>query len=62
MGDLPYVNAPEFLDRVESDDFLEQIIPVVALGCGQPDEPVEKRGANHTLPVGGLVNQRVHLF
>ena len=26
-----YVNAPEFLNRVESDDLLQQIIPVVAL-------------------------------
>jgi hypothetical protein len=26
-----YVDTPEFLDRVESDDLLEQIIPVVTL-------------------------------
>lgn len=32
MGDATYVNAPKFFDRVESDDLLEQIIPVVALG------------------------------
>ena len=26
-----HIDAPEFLHRVESDDFLEQVIPVVAL-------------------------------
>lgn len=26
-----YVDTPEFFDRVERDDFLEQIIPIVAL-------------------------------
>lgn len=27
-----YVDAPEFLDGVECDDLLQQIIPIVALG------------------------------
>jgi hypothetical protein len=26
-----YIDAPEFLNRVESDDLLEQVIPVVTL-------------------------------
>jgi hypothetical protein len=28
---MTYIYAPEFLHRVECDDFLEQIVPVVAL-------------------------------
>jgi hypothetical protein len=26
-----YINTPEFLDRVEGDNFLEKIIPVITL-------------------------------
>ena len=28
---ISYVDAPEFFDRVECDDLLEQVVPVVAL-------------------------------
>jgi hypothetical protein len=26
-----YIDTPKFLDRVEGDDFLEEIVPIVAL-------------------------------
>jgi hypothetical protein len=29
---ISYVDAPEFLNRVKSDDLLEKVVPVVALG------------------------------
>jgi hypothetical protein len=29
VGGIAYVDTPEFLNRVETDDFLQEIIPVV---------------------------------
>ena len=55
-----YVNAPELLDRVERDDFLQQLGPVVAL-CLLAILEVEKLGLR-TLPLGGLVNHSVQVF
>jgi hypothetical protein len=31
LGVETYIDTPEFLDRVESDDFLQKIVPVVTL-------------------------------
>lgn len=40
-GALTYVDAPEFLDTVEADDLLEQLVPVLlaAWGLGEPQSP-----------------------
>lgn len=61
-----YVDSPELFDGVECDHFLQQIVPVIALSItyqsanypgyqNRPREPPIR-----TLPLGGLVNQRVH--
>lgn len=34
-----YVNTPELLYRLEGDDLLQQVIPVVALAAGRLGEP-----------------------
>lgn len=31
VADEPYVDAPEFFNGAECDDFLQKIVPVVAL-------------------------------
>jgi len=58
------VDGPKLFYGVEADDFLEQIVPVVALCIiGQLCPPGCLRFLHlHTLPVGGLVNQRVQVF
>jgi hypothetical protein len=53
-----HVYAPELLNRVERNDFLEQLVPVVAL-CYLASSS-RWRDTGLTLPLGGLVNQRVH--
>ena len=43
-GDSAYVNAPEFLNGVEGDNFFQEIIPIVILNrsqyCNQGDGDV----------------------
>ena len=64
-GDV-VVHTPELLNRVERDDLLQQVIPVVALRTVSADGVARFGGrligGGHTLPLGGLVNHRVHLF
>ena len=57
-----YVDAPEFFDGIEGDDFFEEIVPIVVLLDGQCDENREESHGKHAFPLGGLVNQRVHSF
>jgi hypothetical protein len=62
------VDSPEFFDGAECDDFLEKIVPVIALFvfCYQSaftgHLTLVKSCQYRTLPLGGLVNQRVHSF
>lgn len=71
-----YVDTPKFLHRVKSDHLLQKIVPVVLtlnlalalvgvdlfyfifFGKKNPKSVYEQR----TFGLGGLVNQRVHLF
>lgn len=57
-----YINAPELLHGIKRDDLLQEIIPVVALV--HISRPLARRecAAERTLPLAGLVNQRVHLL
>lgn len=59
---MTHVNAPKFLNGVEGDNFLEEIVPVVALSQVLVSEFGGKSMSFLTLPLGGFVNQRVHLF
>jgi hypothetical protein len=57
------VDAPELLYRIERDDLLEQVVPVVSLyvvsiTCMH----AMQMGYSHTLPVAGFVNHSVHLL
>jgi hypothetical protein len=58
---MAYVDAPEFLYRVECDDFLQQIVPVITLSGNVSVMAVEVTRRKLALPLGGLVNHRVHL-
>lgn len=60
IGRQTYVNAPELLNRVECDDLLEQVGPVVAL-TRLAEVFIYATKSYGTFPDGGLVNQRVHL-
>ena len=58
------VDSPELLYRIEADDFLEKIVPVVTLCIVSQLCPscCLRLLHLHTLPVGGLVNQRVQVL
>lgn len=57
------IDPPEFFNRIEGDDLLEQIIPVIALRFMSARIPrLAAVECGHTLPLGGLVNHNVHLF
>ena len=58
--EFAYVDTPEFLNGVKSDDFLQEIIPVVSLRHSQLHQ-FHSRGRRQTFPLGGLVNHKVHL-
>jgi hypothetical protein len=58
---VAYVDTPEFLNRVESDNLLKQIIPVVTLNRDISGFKLEVRWRKLAFPLGGFVNQRVHL-
>ena len=59
--EMTYIYTPEFLNRVERNDFLKEIIPVVTLQRISFTTSYETRGRS-TFPLGGLVNHKVHLF
>jgi hypothetical protein len=61
VSDATYVDAPELLNRVERDDLLQQLGPVVALHRESVRGPAHA-GLKRTLPLGGLVNHSVHVF
>ena len=60
-SETAYVDTPEFLYRVECDDFLQQIVPVITLSGNVSVMAVEVTRRKLALPLGGLVNHRVHL-
>jgi hypothetical protein len=57
-----YIDTPKLFNRVEGDNLFKEIVPVVTLSL------ILVFGYRHTstvfctFPLGGLVNQRVHLF
>lgn len=55
-----YVDAPELLNRVEGDDLLQEVIPIMVLEASQYEMAREMRVRERAFPLGGLVNQRVH--
>lgn len=59
---FPYVDAPEFLDGIESDDLFEEIVPIVILHYGEYFTTIAGKFHNRTFPLGGLVNHSVHSF
>lgn len=67
--EVAYVDAPELLYRLETDDLLQQVIPVVVLQLKVNERLVRNTlwlhiasKPSHTFPLGGLVNQRVQGF
>jgi hypothetical protein len=58
---LAYVDTPEFLNRVERNDLLQQIVPVITLSENVSTFEKEAMWRKLALPLGGLVNHRVHL-
>jgi hypothetical protein len=60
---VTHVNAPELLNGVEGNNLFEEITPVVST-LHPPVSLSLHRGAHpsHTFPLGGFVNQSVHLF
>lgn len=56
-----HVDAPELLDRVESDYFFEKIIPVISL-CLLSTDVLNGKPVQLAFPLGGLVNHRVQVF
>lgn len=59
---IAYVDTPEFLNRVECNNFLQQIVPVITLGGNVSKTPRGVMRRKLALPLGGFVNHRVHLF
>lgn len=57
-----YVDAPEFLDAVEADDFLQQLVPVLLFGRLVVVWSCVARCRDNTFPLGGLVNHRVQVW
>ena len=56
-----HVDTPELLHGIKCNDFLEKIIPIIALvKVSTRAKAVLQKMVGATFPLGGLVNQRVH--
>jgi hypothetical protein len=57
-----HIDTPKLFNRVEGNHFFEEIVPVVALLLILVSKNWHVDVVFRTFPLGGLVNQRVHLF
>lgn len=57
-----HIDTPKLFNGVEGDNFLKEIIPVVTLSLILVFRYLHANTLFRTFPLGGLVNQRVHLF